>query len=213
MFILALGIGANAAAFGVLNALLYRPPMEVGEPDGLYRVHVLTEFSDPRGVGATTRPIPTSYPVYAELRDRTKELPELAAYWYRTVIYGPPEEAQELRAASVSSNYFDVLRVRPRLGRFWTDARDAEAEPVAVLGYHFWVRAFGGDVGVIGRTLEISAVPITIVGVAPKGFQGIDLNPVDLWLPLELEKRISSNPKFHPPGSLSEMVTPCRLER
>jgi predicted permease len=194
---LALGMGANAAAFGVVDALLYRQPAGVGEPEDAYRVRLLSgSYDDP----ANYRPVWTSYPQYEDLRDGSKDYTALAAYRTRTLIYGEGESAREIPALSVTSNWFEVLRVRPRLGRF-PDGPDRSGEAVVVLGYDFWQREFGGDVSVLGRSIVINPAAAdttvtmrsaTVIGVAPSHFRGVDLDPVDVFVPIGLEAHLSS---------------------
>jgi predicted permease len=186
---LALGIGANATAFGMLNALLYRAPAGVGEPEGLHRVRVMVNSVDVSGA-PRLQPMRVSYPDYADLRDRASGFQELSAYWRRTVILGHGPEAEEVPTLAVSPDYFETLRIRPALGRFWTEGEDDEASGVVVLAHGFWEQRFAGSSEVIGRTIELSGLPMTVIGVAPPHFRGVDLDAVDLWIPLGLETRL-----------------------
>ena len=187
---LALGMGANAAAFGVVDALLYRQPAGVGDADGAYRVRLLSAGRPDQEV-QNYRPAWTSYPQYEDLRDRSGAMASLAAYRYRTMIYGAGESAREIPALSVTGNWFATLRVQPLFGRF-PQGPDRAAGAEAVLGYDFWQREFGGAAAVLGRTIEVSSVKVTVIGVAPRHFRGIDLDPVDVFLPLGLEPRFAS---------------------
>ncbi|HEX9700404.1 MAG TPA: ABC transporter permease [Acidobacteriota bacterium] len=203
---LALGIGANAAAFGVVDALLYRPPAGVGDPDSLYRLRLSPLPPDP-DVQQSWRAAWATYPEFAALRDRTRPLAEVAAYSMSTVIYGQGTEARELRALAVSDNYFTTLQADPGLGRFWSPGDEISelelgrfwslgdaiaAGPVVVVGHDFWRRELGADPDVIGRTILASAVTLTIVGVAPAHFKGVDLDAVDLFLPINTTTGVTS---------------------
>lgn len=187
---LVLGIGANTAAFGVVDALLYRPPAAVGEPDGLYRVRLLTPWEEDGR--RWQQPVWWSYPLYEDLRDGSGAFASLAAYRLRPVIVGRGESARELPALEVTRNYAEVMRVRAELGRWFVPGDERAAGAEVVIGYDLWQRQFGGSRDVLGRTLELSGVPFEIIGVAPRHFRGIDLDPVDLWLPVGAELRFGS---------------------
>ena len=168
---LALGLGANVVVFGVVDALLLRPPVGVSDPETLVRVRVggaTTPLG--RGVGPTA-----SYPQFGTIREqRADVLSGLAAYGSIQATRGRGSDAQPLRVQAVTGDYFTVLGIRPALGRFFDDA-DGEgraASPVAVLSYHAWERTWGADPSVPGGTVDVNGVPMTVIGVAPKGLRG-----------------------------------------
>jgi predicted permease len=188
---LALGIGANGALFGVIDAILFRPPAGVGRPDGVVRVDIRPADDPalrPRGGlmlrrGATA----ASYPDFTDLRDRTNVFSAVAAYATARVTLGTGESAEQLSAILASGAYFALLDVKPALGRFFLPEADHQAEErrqVAVLSDDFWRRRFGADPHVIGQSLLIEGKSFTIAGVAPPGFTGADLATPDVWLPL-----------------------------
>ncbi|MGH7649896.1 MAG: ABC transporter permease, partial [Gemmatimonadaceae bacterium] len=119
---------------------------------------------------------PESYPAYRDLRDRTRTLDGLAAYavMRADVEVSSGAQRQATLGLLVSGNYFQVLRVRPVIGRFIRPDEDATAmgATVAVLGYDYWRTRFAGDRGVVGRTIGIDGIPFTVIGVAPSGFTG-----------------------------------------
>jgi predicted permease len=171
---LALGIGANAIVFSVLNAVVLKP-INVPRPENLYMVQ---RFNFPS----------QSYPDYEDLRDRNRTFESMVAY----DIVGPvgvdtggnPSTAWPYMA---SGNYFDALGVQPHLGRFFhaSDEKGFNSAPYVVLSYAYWHSRFHGDQGVVGRPVEINKHPFTIIGVAPPSFRGTELffAPA-MWIPI-----------------------------
>jgi len=161
---LALGIGANAVVFSVLNAVVLRP-LNVPNAQNLYMVQ---RFQFPS----------QSYLDYLDLRDRNRTFQSLATY----NIIGPvgvdtggnPSTAWPYLA---SGNYFDALGIQPYLGRLFhaADERGKNSAPYVVLSYAYWHGHFHADAGVVGRTIEINKHLLTIIGVAPPAFRGTEL--------------------------------------
>src|SRR5205807_8087980 len=171
-----IGIGANATIFTVANALLFQPPAGVLEPRrlvdiGTRRVHV--------GFG------PISYPNYLDIRDRSTTLEGVYAYTRfpqpMSAGGGADRGVDSVFGSIVTINYFAVLGASPAVGRLFSadDSDQPGASPVVVLGHGFWMRRFNGDPAVIGRPLLLNAWPFTVVGVAPEGFHGTGVRPVD----------------------------------
>ncbi len=183
----AVGIGANAAMYGVIDRLLLRPPAHIAQPESVRLIYFTQTFS---WAGLVTQRS-ASYPDYAAFR----ELPAfsgVAAYYADGSSLGAGAGATPIRRVSASGTYFRVLGVRPELGRFFDDGSDrSTGERVAVLSHGFWRRELGEDPGVLGRRLTIGARSYTVVGVAPAGFTGAELGPVDVWVPLS-----ASPPEF-----------------
>ncbi len=183
---LALGIGANAIMFGVVDGLLLRSPAHVVEPDRVTRIY-FREKAGPwlPGRDYTVNAV-TSYPMVTALRDGVPSLQEVGAFYCRPFTVGQASDAEEPDACLVTGNYFRLLGVRPALGRFFTPDEDHAplGSPVAVLGYGYWQRHFGGAKDVVGKQLRINNQIFTVIGIAPRGFNGIDLGKVDLWVPV-----------------------------
>ena len=171
---LALGIGANAVVFSVLNALILRP-INVPKGENLYTVQ-------PPG------PPTMSYLDYVDLRDRNRTFEGLAAYHISGAVGvdtgGNPSTAWPCMA---SGNYFDVLGIQPYLGRFFhaSDEKGINSAPYVVLSYEYWHGHFHDDASVLGRTVGINKNQFTIIGVAPPTFRGTELffAPA-IWIPL-----------------------------
>ena len=166
---LALGIGANAIVFSVLNALVLKP-LKVPDPQSLYMVQ--------RPVNGQAQPS-QSWPDYRDLRDRTRTFEQLAAY----SINGPvgvdtgSGNPSTVWPYLVSANYFDALKVQPYLGRFLhaNDDKGPNSAPYVVLSYAYWHSHFGGDPAAVGRVVQINKHAFTIVGVAKPDFRGTEL--------------------------------------
>ena len=165
VFTLALAIGANAVAFGVLNALILRP-LNVPQPESLYGIDRARD--DP------TQQSLQSYPDYLDLRDRNRSFDALAAYGIAEAGLDTGENPSRAWVYEVSGNYFDALEVHPYLGRFFhaSDERGPNSAPYIVLTYAYWHAHFQDDRGVVDRTVQLNKQPFTIVGVAPPGFHG-----------------------------------------
>ena len=165
VFTLALAIGANAVAFGVLNALILRP-LNVPQPESLYGIDRARD--DP------TQQSLQSYPDYLDLRDRNRSFDALAAYGIAEAGLDTGENPSRAWVYEVSGNYFDALEVHPYLGRFFhaSDERGPNSAPYIVLTYAYWHAHFQDDRGVVNRTVQLNKHPFTIVGVAPPGFHG-----------------------------------------
>jgi predicted permease len=175
MVTLALAIGANAVVFSVLNALALRP-VNVPDAASLYQIEQARDH------------VPSlSYPDYLDLRERNKSFDGLALYDIDKVgleVHGTPHPAWIYDA---SSNYFDVLRVQPFLGRFFhaADEHGFNSMPWIVLSYAYWQARFQGDPNVVGRAVRVDNHPMTVLGVAPKDFRGTELfYAPDFWLPI-----------------------------
>ena len=179
---LGLGIGVNAAMFGITDRLLFRAPAGIAQPDQVKRIF----FSQTTPSSGYTHVRKTSWPDYEALRRDVGAFSSVAAYFDTDVSMGRGGEARKIRWSIASASLFPTLGVRPLVGRFYTEEEDTPGKPayVAVLGHAFWKSAFGGDRAVIGRQLEIGRRRYTVIGVAPSGFNGVDYQAVDMFVPL-----------------------------
>ncbi|WP_163999505.1 ABC transporter permease [Pyxidicoccus caerfyrddinensis] len=169
----ALGVGANTALFGAVHAVLLRP-LPYAEPDRLVAVAMTPETS-------------ASQATLLFLRGRTRTLTDVAGYFRRTVTFTGSGEPEVLSGAFASAELFSALGVAPGPGRALQAADNQPgAERVAVLGHGLWLRRFGGDPGVVGRTVTLDGMPFVVVGVMPRGFS-FPGDDVELWLPLRLD--------------------------
>jgi predicted permease len=180
---LALGIGVNAIVFSVVNALVLRP-LPVEHADGL----VFLE----RNSGITQ-----SFPNYRDVRDRNTTLAGLAAYRIVPIELESNSGATRIWGLLATGNYFGVLDIRPAMGRFFNTAEDVHprASPYAVLSYSAWRSRFGGDPGIVGKTIRLNRLAYTVLGVAPKNFHGTELwYWPDVWVPMMMEPQIENYP-------------------
>jgi putative ABC transport system permease protein len=178
---LGLGIGANATMFGIVDRLLLRPPAYLSNPETAHRVYLGRTYEGEESVTSNI-----SYKRYLELRDWTTSFSQTAAFFNTEVVFGTGEDARELRAGLVSASYFPFFGVRPVLGRFFTPDEDRvpEGSPVAVLGHGHWQSKYSASSDVVGKTVRIGRKVYTIIGVAPKGFNGMSLQAVAAYVPI-----------------------------
>jgi len=180
---LGLGIGANAAMFGIIDRLLFRPPAYLHDASTTHRVYLSWTESG----GATRTEHNTEFARYLDFKRWTHDFSSVAAFQTRTVAVGEATDARERPATVASASYFDFFNARPALGRFFTANEDSVpvGKPVAVLGYAFWQTEFGGRTDVLGKTVRVDRVLCTIIGVAPDGFTGMtDQGVPALFMPI-----------------------------
>lgn len=185
---LALAIGANSAIFSFADALLLRP-LPVTDPSALLDVSNTTPDNPFEGM---------SYPDYRDLREKSRSFSGLAAYRVATfaAAANPAAPAQIRLGMLVSDNFFDVIEVAPALGRsFPAGEAKAQDQAVAILSHDFWQQQYAGDPSVIGQSLRLNGVLLTIIGVAPQSFTGLDrfILP-SIFVPLGLSQRLSAAP-------------------
>ena len=174
---LALGIGANVVVFSVLNGLILRP-LDVPQPENLFQVV--------HGKGKMDW-TSQSYRDYLDYRDRDSSFTGLMAYQMQRVGLSVGKSNTRSWGYAASGNYFDVLGLKPILGRFFhaTDEHGPASAPFVILSYDFWHRQFNVSPDVLGQTIQLNQHLFTIIGVAPESFHGTDdfLWP-DYWFPL-----------------------------
>jgi putative ABC transport system permease protein len=167
---LALGIGANAAVFGLVDRLLFRPPAYLQDAGRANRVYLSQIFARTEHVQQYT-----SIGRYLDLKKAVTTLSTVAAFTTQRRAIGDGTSMRELLVTGASAAYFDLFDARPVIGRFFgqDDDRLPGGAPVAVLGYTYWQTDFGGQPDVLGHQLHIGGASYTVIGVAPKGFTGL----------------------------------------
>lgn len=193
----AIGIGANTTMFGTIDTLLLRAPAHVVDADRIHHLYFQTPTPTGTGVAVPNQ----SYRTYAAVRDGAKSFEAVAAMWPTTVSSGRGNIARPVDAVLATSSFFELLGVRPAVGRFFSPSEERdENEHVAVIGYEMWRGQYAGDRGVLGRAIDVAGVPHIIVGVAPLGFTGVRVNRVDLWLPIGVATRLLDPRATSPTG-------------
>lgn len=185
---LALAIGVNSVIFGLVDAVLFRP-LAVDRPEELVRLRVHYDSGLSTSISA---------PQLREFREQVAAFTGLAGFSGGNHIYlglgeAPPEQVE---ATVVSGNFFSLLGVVPAAGRLLDEQDDVTpgAHPVLVLSHAYWQRRFGGDPKVIGSAVRMNTHLFTVVGVAPRGFHGAELEQVpDVWIPLTMLVEVSPN--------------------
>jgi predicted permease len=186
---LGLGIGANTAIFTLLDQVMLRP-LPVEAPQELVLLDGPGMFS-----GHTENDHTFSYPMYRELRDRGGEaFSGLFARYPSDATLGWRGRTERVQVEAVTGNYFDVLGVRPALGRAFTpdDDRTPGAHPLVMLTHGFWSRRFASDPAIVGQVLSLNGQPMTVIGVTPASFQGIEVGRVvDVFLPVMMKAALT----------------------
>jgi predicted permease len=209
---LALGIGANAVVFGVMDALILRP-LNVPQAENLWG----TVYGEDPGF--------QSYPNYIDLRDRNRSFDGLAAFNFAFVGLDTGQDPSIATGYAASGNYFDVLRIQPYLGRLFdsSDEHGPNSAPYLVLSYAYWHSRFQDDPGVVGRTVQLNKHPFTIIGVAPPEFRGtlLFVSP-DFFMPIVNQEQVDGenllnargniHGVFEAIGHLKPGVTPAQAE-
>ncbi len=179
---LALGVGANSAMFGIVDRLMFRPLPYLADPGTVNRVYLRSHYRD--RVFTSSNGI--EYARYLDLKRGSSVFSQYAVFTQQVLAVGTGADVVERQVAPVSASYFEFFRMRPALGRFFVAAEDSlpKGMPVAVLGYDYWKSAFGGA-DVLGQVLQVGHTAATIVGVAPRGFGGMnDSVPPAIYLPI-----------------------------
>jgi predicted permease len=191
---LALGIGANATVFSVMNALILRP-LNVPEAERLYQ---LFRGKDKAGN--------QSFPDYLDLRDRNRSFDDLVGYGATVAGLDTGENPSSAWVLLVSGNYFDGLRLQPYLGRLFhpSDEHGANSAPYIVLTHTYWHTHFHDDPGVVGRVVQVNKHPFNIVGVAPAEFHGtlVFFSP-DFFVPIVNQEQLEGENDLNERGKRS----------
>jgi predicted permease len=178
---LALGIGANAAMFGIADRLLLRGPDHVRDAGQVVRLYATEQ---PAGMRPGTTDT-FGYVTYDILRRGSRTFADVATCTINPSIQGEGEHARPIQLGYASANLFDLLGVRPVRGRVFSpdEAGPGGAARVAVLGHGAWQRWFGGRDDVLGHTVRLGYDTFEVIGVLPSGFTGPQFGPVDVWVP------------------------------
>lgn len=180
---LALGIGANTAIFSLVNMILFRP-LPVTEASRLVTVSA---------VGAEGAMAAHSYMNYVDFRDRNDVLSGLLAYRFSSMSLSRSGNNEKVWGYLVSGNYFDVVGVKPVIGRGFLPEEDKTrlSHPVAVISHSLWQSRFGGDASVVNSDVLINGKQFKVIGVAPAGFKGTEvMYTPEVYVPFAMQKWI-----------------------
>ena len=190
VLMLALGIGANTAVFSVMNAILMQL-LPVSHPEGLSYVRMPNGEGQPPG-GSNTGDTDTSFPEagFEVLRQRTDVFEELIGYvpmsFTGSVAVRHGELPEEAEGEEVSGNFFSGVGARLDRGRGFSLKDEKDHTQTVVLSYDYWTRSYARDPFILGQTFYIKGLPMTVVGVAARGFKGIEpATSTDFWIPLQ----------------------------
>ncbi len=173
MLVLALGVGANTAAFSVTDFVLIRP-LPFPEPERLVRLwEKVPGYSQ----------MELSPANYVDWKHMSKSFDAMGAYWESSVNLVGQGDPERLEGATVTADLLPLLGVQPAMGRLFTAAEDREGAPgTLLLGYQLWQAVFGGDAGVIGRRVNLDNEPFVVIGVMPRDFH-FPSRDAELWMP------------------------------
>ena len=208
MFTLALGIAVNATVFSWIDSVLLHPYPGVTDTSGLALIETVTLSGE--------HLVATSYLDYRDYRDNLKLVSEMAIARFTPLTLGLEGNADRAWAELVSANYFDLLRVKPILGRTFLPEEGADklgAFPVAVISYRMWKNRFHGDRNVLGKEIRLNRHQLTIIGVAPPDFRGSTVGLVyDVWMPISMAEDMGTGPVFTYRGCRDLTSTIVRLK-
>jgi len=180
VLMLALAICANSTVFSWINGTMLHPIPMARDTGSLVSVM--------RGTWSNSPMPPLSYLDYRDLRERNQSFTGMLAYHHDWLALTGGAAPERIYVANVSSNFFDVLGVKPALGRFFRPEEEARqgGSPYVVLSYSLWKSRYGGDPSIVGKSIEMARHSVTVIGIAPEGF--INAMPGvrhDAWLPLD----------------------------
>ena len=205
---LALGIGANAAIFALVNAVLMKN-LPVADPGTLVRLGDQDDCCVGYGVPDNADYSLFSTDAWKQLKKNSPEFEDLAAmqsgFGYQSIVVrrdGTRQSAHSVTGEFVSGNYFRTFGLRPAAGRLFSDADDIEGAPfTAVMSYETWKNTYASDPSVVGSTFFVNTQPVTVTGIAPQGFFGDRLSstPPDFYLPIASMPVVANAPYVHDP--------------
>lgn len=205
---LALGIAVNSTVFSWIDGVLLHPYPGVKDAHGLALIETVTLSGE--------HLVATSYVDYRDYRDNLKLVSAIAIARFTPLTVGLQGNAERAWAELVSANYFDVVRVKPVLGRSFLPEEGTDqpgASPVAVISYRMWQNHYGGDRNVLGKSIRLNRHELTIIGVAPADFRGSTVGLVyDVWMPINMANAMGSGPTLTYRGCRDLTSTIVRLK-
>jgi putative ABC transport system permease protein len=188
---LTLGLSVNTTVFSWVRSVLLNPLPGVADADRVVTIETVTPSGEM---------IDASFPDYQDFRDRSTLLAGVIAFKERPLGLGADARTDRVWSLMVSGNYFDVLGLKPALGRFFDGIEQSDAfdaAPVAVLGHAMWKARFGGDPSIVGKRIVLNRRPFSVIGVAPEGFAGtITGLRFDLYVPLTMQASLTGGAQW-----------------
>jgi putative ABC transport system permease protein len=182
VFTLALAIGANTAVFSIVNAVLFGR-LPVAEPDRVVALYTL----DAKNPGH----LPVSDLNRRDIDAQASDVLDVAMFTFHNAEIGEEDDVEQIGGHIVTADYFDVLGVRPAVGRTFEHDDDAlGAHPEIVLAHHFWTERYGADTTIVGRTVLVDKRPMTVIGVAQEGFTGTTLFRAAFFVPYSSHREL-----------------------
>jgi putative ABC transport system permease protein len=203
---LALGIGATAALFSIVNAVLLQP-LPFQEPNRLIRLVSLLGDGQPGGI---------SYPDFLDWQSRSRAFQRMAVYASQSFAFRGSEGMSQVRGAVVSADLFTILGARPSLGRTFAAADDTPGAPITVvLSDSLWHERFGADPGLVGRTIDLDHKPALVIGVMAPGFEfPITAEQAAFWMPVATADRsIASQRGVHFLNGIARLAAGTSIEQ
>jgi putative ABC transport system permease protein len=201
---LALGIGANTAIFSLIDAVLLKP-LPFHEPD---RLTMVWEDASYAGFPRNT-PAPANY---ADWKNQNQVFEDMAAMAWTSFNLTGDGEPERLQAYQVTANFFQLLGIKPAVGRGFTPDEDKPDSKVTVLSYGLWQRRFGGDRGLVGKEILLNGEKYTVIGVTPAGFQFLE-KYIALWTPIGFTPEEIANRGAHYLNVVARMKPGVSLEQ
>jgi predicted permease len=196
-FSLGLGIGGASTVFSLVRAVLL-DPLPAADTRGVYFVYRTFAQTGAVAGGLVTPGLqPVSFPDYEDFRDQARSFESLAAESFRAFNLSAGHGPEAVFGGLVTANYFETLRLRPFVGRFFLPEEDRTrgSHPVVVLGHALWRRRFGADTAIVGREIQLNGLAFTVVGVAPPGFQGTTpFAAPQLFVPTAMARALANDP-------------------
>jgi predicted permease len=184
---LAFGIGANTTIFSWVRSVLLNPLPGAAQPERVVALETLTPDGDW---------VPTSYLDFRDLRDNCKLVESMSVTKPMALAVGNESSVEQVWGEAVSGNFFDLLRVKPQAGRFFSTAEvdhEQNAHPLVVISHSYWTSHFHADPGITGTTVRINHFPYTVIGVAPETFPGSMAGlSFSMWVPATMYGQLSS---------------------
>ena len=205
---LAIGIAVSSTVFSWMDRVLLRPYSGVSDTKDLALIETVGSNGE--------HLVATSYVDYRDYRDNLKLFSGIAIGRFTPLNVGSGQTADRAWGELVSANYFDLLRVKPILGRSFLPEEGTEklgAFPVAVISYRMWQNRYRGDREVLGKTIRLNRHELTIIGVAPPEFRGTTVGLVyDVWMPITMAEEMGTGPVFTYRGCRDLTSTLVRLK-